>query len=95
MIYLVLPLFIAVIAWIVAVIIGYFIKKIYKEIDKNWFEYLFFVGLFFATALMLSSHLYIIYSGNTTSYLINMYSYMITYGFASGFGYNHYILKIG
>jgi hypothetical protein len=95
MFYLVLPLFIAVIGGIIAVVIGYIIKKIYKKIDKNWFEYLFFVGLFFATALMISSHLYIIYSGNTTNYLVNMYLYMIAYGFASGCGYNHYILIIG
>ena len=95
MIYLALPLFIAVIGGIIAVIIGYVIKKIYTKIDKNWFEYLFFVGLFFAAALMTSTHFNIIYTSDTTNYLINMYSYMIIYGFASGCGYNHYILKIG
>jgi len=67
----------------------------YTNINKNWFEFLFFVGLFFATALMISSHLYIIYSGNIDNYYINMGSYMIIYGLATGCGFNHYILKIG
>jgi len=95
MIYLVLPLFIAFIGGIIAVLIGYIIKKIYTKINKNWFEYLFFLGLFFAVALMISTHLYIIYSDDTTNYFFNMFCYMLAYGFASGCGFNHYILKIG
>jgi hypothetical protein len=95
MTYLILPLFIALIGGIIAVIIGYIIIKFYNKIDKNWFEFLFFVGLFFATALMMSTHFYIIYTGDTSYYLFNMYGYMLAYGFSSGCGYNHYILKIG
>ena len=95
MIYLIIPLIIAVIGGMIAVLIGYFIKKTYTKIDKNWFEYLFFVGLFFAAALMTSTHFNIIYTGNTTNYLINMSSYMLIYGIASGCGYNHFILEIG
>jgi hypothetical protein len=95
MTYLILPLFIALIGGIIAVIIGYIIVKVYNKIYKNWFEYLFFIGLFFATALMMSTHFHIMYTGNITYYLPSMYSYMFSYGFSSGCGYNHYILKIG
>lgn len=95
MIYLIFPLIISIIGWIIAILIGIILKKNYKKIDKNLFEYLFFLGLFFASALMISTHLYIIYSGDSTQYFINMCTYMFTYGLAAGCGYNHYIIKIG